>query len=38
VDPPGPPGCSDGWIGFMKSLAWLIRVLVGRVLGDVKAK
>jgi hypothetical protein len=38
ADPPGPPGCSDGCMGFLKWLGWLIRLLVGNVLGDVKVK
>ena len=38
ADPPGPPGCSGGCTGFLKWLGWLIRLLVGNVLGDVKAR
>jgi len=36
VDPPGDSGC--GCAGFLKWLRWLIRLLVGNVLGDVKAR
>ncbi len=36
VDPPGDSGC--GCAGLLKWLGWLIRLLVGNVLGDVKAR
>jgi hypothetical protein len=38
ADPPGDPGCSGGCAGILKWLGWLIRLLVGNVLGDVKAR
>ena len=38
ADPPGGPGCSGGCLGILKWLGWLIRLLVGNVLGDVKAR
>jgi hypothetical protein len=38
ADPPGGPGCAGGCLGILKWLGWLIRLLVGNVLGDVKAR
>jgi hypothetical protein len=38
ADPPGGPGCSGGCTGILKWIGWLIRLLVGNVLGDVKAR
>jgi hypothetical protein len=38
ADPPGDPGCSGGCSGILKWLGWLIQLLVGNVLGDVKAR
>lgn len=37
-NPGGDPGCSGGCSGFLKWLGWLIQLLVGNVLGDVKAR
>lgn len=37
-NPGGDPGCSGGCSGILKWLGWLIQLLVGNVLGDVKAK
>jgi hypothetical protein len=36
--PSGGPGCSGGCSGFLQWLGWLIQLLAGNVLGDVKAR